>query len=641
MVAIEDLLVRKEDGSLVNFDKKKITSTIEEYSLELSIQEELTQYVVKYSHNYAIRRKNNESGMLIVPSSTIESFIGQCIRKVDKFGDYKDVCKVCGKEFGSMTGLASYIKITHPELTPQEYYDKFLKQEGEGYCKRCGKETKFISTMTGYLDFYSSRCSANTESVIEKRIATNLEKYGVKHAAQSKEIQEKTIQTNLNKYGVECVLSHPDIIEKVNQTMTEKYGVTSYAKTSEFVEKVRKTSLEIYGTEHPTQAESVKEKFRESSRAIYGVDHPMQAEENREKLRDAMFNRIETLSGEDYVNVSTLCREYGYGWYQSLDIPRINKSELTLVSKEYIPKIIEYNSRDRVVSNVEREVSDFVGSIYNGEVIRNDREVIFPKELDVYVPEKNLAIECNGIYWHSTNTGTPRSYHLVKTIECEKKGVRLIHITDWEWTNKKEILKSIISSSLGIYKERIYARKCEVKEIDSKTSRLFLEENHLQGPINSSVRLGLFYKDELVQMVTAGKSRFKQGEVELHRMATKKNTQVVGGFSKLVKYLTEKHNVTELVSFIDRGKFNGRGYEALGFEKISESPPNYHYYFRDIRLTRNQTQKHKLSKLLGEDNFDESKTEIENMINNGWLQVYDSGNIKVKYTRRENDKNGN
>lgn len=636
---IENLLVRKEDGSLINFDEREVKNTIKSYSIEPSMQEDLVQYVTKYSQNYAKRRKNYESGMLIIPSSTIASFIDQCARKIDKFGDYRNICRVCEREFGSMTGLASHIKITHPELTPQEYYDKFLKQEGEGYCKRCGKETRFISTMTGYLNFCSNKCSANTDSVIEKRIATNLERFGVEHAAQSKEVQEKTIQTNLDRYGVEYVLSHPDIIEKVRQTMIDRHGVTSYAKTPEFVEKVRKTSLEIYGTEHPTQAESVKEKFRETSLAIYGVDHPMKTEENREKLRDAMFNRVKTLSGEDYINVSALCREYGHGWYQSLDIPRINKSGVTLVSKEYIPQIIEYSDRDKAASSIERGVADFIESIYKGEIICNDRNIIYPKELDIYIPEKNLAIECNGMYWHSTNIGTPRNYHLMKTIECEEKGIRLIHITDWEWVNKKEILKSIIASSLGVYKERIYARKCEVKEIDSKTSKLFLEENHVQGPVNSSMRLGLFYKDELVQIVTAGKSRFKQGEVELHRMATKKNTQVIGGFSKLIKHLTERYNVNELMSFIDRSKFDGKGYKALGFEKISESPPNYHYYFRDTRLTRNQAQKHKLPKLLGENNFDESKTEIENMIDNGWLQVYDSGNIKVKYTRRENDRN--
>ena len=125
-------------------------------------------------------------------------------------------------------------------------------------------------------------------------------------------------------------------------------------------------------------------------------------------------------------------------------------------------------------------------------------------------------------------------------------------------------MESIILSSLGIYKEKIPARECETREISLKEYKDFLKENHIQGEINSKLRLGLFYKDELVQVAGGGYSRFKKEEIESHRMSTKLNTQVMGGFSKLIKHSKLK----KFISFVDRRLFNGKGYIASGFKLI-------------------------------------------------------------------------
>jgi G:T-mismatch repair DNA endonuclease (very short patch repair protein) len=69
---------------------------------------------------------------------------------------------------------------------------------------------------------------------------------------------------------------------------------------------------------------------------------------------------------------------------------------------------------------MEREVYEFILSLYNKEIIRNDRTVLNGKELDIYLPDYNLAIEFNGLYWHSEDY-VGKNYHLNKTIECEKK----------------------------------------------------------------------------------------------------------------------------------------------------------------------------------------------------------------------------
>ena len=143
-----------------------------------------------------------------------------------------------------------------------------------------------------------------------------------------------------------------------------------------------------------------------------------------------------------------------------------------------------------------------------------------------------------------------------------------------------------------------------------------MNENHIQGSVNSSKNFGLFYNNELVQVVSFGKSRFKKDEVELLRMSTKLNTQVVGGFSKLISFALDYMKINNFISYIDRRLFNGKGYKSCGFKKIGESKPSYFYIMGAKRENRLKYQKHKLLKLLK--NYNSELTEKENMMNNGY-----------------------
>ena len=246
----------------------------------------------------------------------------------------------------------------------------------------------------------------------------------------------------------------------------------------------------------------------------------------------------------------------------------------------------------------------------------NCRKIISPFELDIYIPEHNLAIEFNGWYWHS-DIYKDKYYHQNKTKICNEKDITLIHIHEYNYINSKEIYKSIIKSKLGL-NERIYARKCILKEVSKSAEKDFLNKYHLQGFVGSSKCYGLYYKDELLTLCSFGKSRFnKKYEYELLRNCTKAGITVVGGLSKIIKHYKKEISNKEIICYSDA---------SISYNKNSElTSPNYVWTKNNIILKRYNTMKHKLKKLLG-DNFDNNLSESENMIKNSFYRVYDSGN---------------
>lgn len=278
-------------------------------------------------------------------------------------------------------------------------------------------------------------------------------------------------------------------------------------------------------------------------------------------------------------------------------------------------------------SKPQKEIKEFLLK-FTDNVLENDRKVLNGKELDIYLPDYNFAIEVDGIYWHSELKGKKRNYHINKTNECKNNGIQLIHIFETEWNNNKDIVKSILSTKLNKNVEKIYARKSIVKEIDTKTKREFLNKNHLQGNGKSKYKLGLFYNDELVSVMTFGKRKITKNdpEYEIIRFASKLNTNVIGGASKLLKYFERTYKPSKLITYSDkRYSTSNNFYQQLGFTFSHESKPNY-WYFKDsnVLLSRVNFQKHKLKNKL--ESFNKTLSEWKNMKNNGYNRIWDCGN---------------
>lgn len=263
--------------------------------------------------------------------------------------------------------------------------------------------------------------------------------------------------------------------------------------------------------------------------------------------------------------------------------------------------------------------------------IANDRKILNGNELDIYVPEKNIAIEYDGLYWHS-ELKKDKNYHLNKTLECEKNGIRLIHIFEDEWLYKSEIWKSILDNILGLTMNRIFARKCSIKDVSVEDTTAFLKQNHIQGWCPSQIKIGLYYNDELVSIMTFGKSRHFIGnsdtEYELLRFCNKLNTNVVGGASKLFKYFVNTYKPKSIVSYADRRWSVGNLYEKLGFDFIHFSKPNYYYIIGTLRKNRFNFRKSILKKKYG---CPDNMSERDFCKQQKWYRIYDCGTMVYKW----------
>ena len=508
-----------------------------------------------------------------------------------------------------------------------EKLTKGSHKEIEVKCDICGKErimeyrTYFKLTDKLTNKYYCHKCS------IIKMGETNLKKYGFIAPLQNKDILNKMIKTNIKKYGVEHASQLKSVKEKQKNTNLKKYGYITVLQNM----KVRKEGLmKKYGVEFPTQNNKIKLQIEETNMKRYGVKNTLQAKELREKgylkLRKKMLsdNNIISVCDNDYLINCDICHNNIL----------INKSIFYGRKKCNTILCTICNPVSNQISGIEIQLQNFIKNNYNNEILLNINNIITPYELDIYLPKLNLALEFNGVFWHS-DFYKENNYHLNKTEECEKQGIYLMHIYEDDWLYKQDIVKSMILNKLNKTPNKIFARKTEIKEIlDNKIIREFLDKNHIQGFIGSKIKLGLYYNNELVSLMTFGNRRVAMGkkstnidEYELLRFCNKLNTNIVGAASKLFKYFVDNYKPKEITTYADRSFSQGKLYEILGFKFKGKTKPNYYYIIDKIRKHRFNFRKD----ILVKEGYDPNKTEHQIMLERKFYRIYDSGNLKFTF----------
>ena len=289
------------------------------------------------------------------------------------------------------------------------------------------------------------------------------------------------------------------------------------------------------------------------------------------------------------------------------------------------------------LSNKEDEIYDKIRKHFN--CVKNTRNILNGKEIDIFIPSKNIGIEYNGLRWHSEwFGGKSMSYHLNKLNECNEKNIKLIHIFEDEYIEHKEIVLNKLFHILNICKpsNKIMARKCDIVEIDKCTAEIFLNQYHIQGFASSTVYLGCFYESNLIGVMTF-KKECKDGYWELNRFASDYNYICQGVGGKLFKYFIKKYNPIEVKSFADRrwtiDKDNNL-YTKLGFTLEKVLKPDYKYYNPKVdkykRFHIFNFRKEILHKKYG---FDMSMTETEMVKELGYDKIWDCGLFKYVWKK--------
>ena len=542
-------------------------------------------------------------------------------------------------------GFYNIVKFKHPKLyiklkngkgrtIPESLY-LLMNECNQPMCTVCKTApARFISIKNGYTDFCNKKC------------------YEMVHGARIKEIANTGVYKNVGKKAKSTFLknggNYNDTVARGRITKKEKYGDENYNNR----DKCIATNIKRYGTKvHPNVNKSTisrinsnqigfkSEKYKQYLKDN-GVENASQIQSVRDKKAKSNFKRmmVSMVNGnrlqQKVIPLFTIDDYVGQHTMYPFECSECGNKFADKVLNGKIPRCLSCNPLYSVKSLKQREVYDYINTIYNGEILYNCRSVLSNNnELDIYIPEKNIAIEYNGNYWHSELLGKDKKYHIAKTEECEKLGIQLIHIFEDEWLNKEYIVKNRIKYILNVESGKLYARNCTIKEISASDKNKFLLDNHLQGPDKSKIKLGAFYDNELVSVMTFGGLRRALGSIqvnnhyELYRFCSK--IRIIGIASKLLTYFIRNYSPEKIITYADRRWSNGKLYEAIGFTKVSNGTPNYWYLDGNMnRIHRYTFRKGILSNKLAD--FNPQLTEWQNMQRNGYNRIWDCGSLKFQ-----------
>lgn len=424
---------------------------------------------------------------------------------------------------------------------------------------------------------------------------------------------------------------------------------------------------ERVNTRNERQLKTMKEKYGVESLSPFDIDdvkmnrltwHETKYVKTKEQLYDLV--QANPVTGELDKLMAFLS-----GLIAAGEFTKVNSQDIANIIGVPISTINNYTTVGKLVADgkvfvenyrgAQNEVAKFIELLgIDKKDIKIDKR---PKEmnnqqLDIYIPKYNFAIEFNGNYWHanlgkSLREPKPVSYHKDKTELARKAGINLMHIWEYDWNDeiKQEIVKSQIKYHLGKIDKsnRYYARKLSIKSVSYVDTNTFLTKNHIQGMSTSSERYGLYNGDELLALMTFGKRRFDDKDGwELLRFATKLNTSVAGGASKLLKVFANKHKGDTLISYANNDfAYSGNKslYSKLGFDFIKSTEPGYKWVKNSNKVLvvpRYSVQPFKLKAFTagtgratfkGEvPDYQEDDTENSYMVRHSFYKVYDAGN---------------
>jgi hypothetical protein len=487
--------------------------------------------------------------------------------------------------------------------------------EGYKFCGPAGKCECARQSVSQNVSLSKSKDTPEKRLIIQaKREQTNLNKYGVTNSGQTakaiqahqefysnsenvKQINEQVKQTTLEKYGVANAMQSPEIRERAIETLQARYGVRNPLQNPEIAAKTVATKALQY-TEHRIAKRNFP-RFSQMVRENFGLEVLM--------------------ASEDYIGIGHRpaldfrCISCGHTFNKRFDYASLPRCRVCF------PPDITYKS------NGEISMLEFVSDIYKGSVISGDRSIINPYEIDIYLPELNIGIEYCGLYWHSELGGKKSwNYHERKWKAAMHKNITLFTFFEDEWLTKRKIVEDIIRSKTGSMMSKIFARKCDIVQLDKQQAEDFFDNHHLLGsPGRISVSFGLVYPDHCVAAMSF--VREKENNWQLSRYASQGN--VVGGAGKLLSAFVNEYHPKNIITFSDNRYSNGKLYQVLGFEKHGIVPPMQQYLEAySVRHDKRSMNKNNIAKLYPDSDMTGTEWELLQRLN--YDRIWDCGKIR-------------
>lgn len=448
-------------------------------------------------------------------------------------------------------------------------------------CKICSSELLFKNFEKGYNKYCNKICAMNDTELIELRNKkskdTCLNKYGVDSYAKTEEFKQKSKESIIKKYGVDSYAKTEEFKQNMLEHNKQKYGVDFYFQTNDFKDKVREYSITNFGLPHYNISEDVVSKKRKTCLEKYGNEQPLKTTEVRNKIIQTNLNRYNNTSHmttkkeqglltDFYANI--IKKHYSKYENENLTINSISGDTINLFDNrcnhtfDINKQLLYLRSRDnkqvcticnsttgKNTSYLETDLFEYIKNNYEYSIILNSKYIIPPYELDIYIPDIKIAFEFNGLRWHS-DLYKDIDYHMNKNILCDKKGITLYHVYEDDWVNKQNIIKSNILFTL---KQHININKnnIEIKPItDIESCIIFLEENDINGFIESTHNIGYFEGDELVSILSVSEN---ENIYNIDRLCNKNEYNNVEYFNRLVEYFILNYKPLKLKFKVDRG----------------------------------------------------------------------------------------
>jgi hypothetical protein len=497
-------------------------------------------------------------------------------------------------------------------------------------CPVCSQNRQWYRYSNGYFETCGARdCKQSVKAEKFKKTVASEE-----FADKKKEWFDKQKQTMMERYGVDHNWKG-ELRKSGEETMLERYGVKHALQSEEAQEKRRRTTEERHGT--LDMFSLGKEKMMER----YGVDQAMHSEEikdrNRVNMKKSLRNKSDNKLSE--FNLEQIGEEksiYKIVCWECNTCFRMRNGPVNYKLRMKETPCPNCNPPDLTSSKMEKEVASYIRDLGITQINTNDKSPLRGTkfmEVDIYIPDKKIAFEFNGLYWHS-ELFKDKKYHQEKTRVLLEKGIMTYHIWEDDWVSKKDIVKSMISSILGKNKE-INANLCQIRNIDSEEYHEFLEKNSLIKYEKPSEILGLIFEGELISAIAFKKSKafvkgIKEAEWKICSAVNKLGISVSLGAETLFSEFLRMHPGESVLAYSDVSFDPDAGqsiFKKIGMSLSKTAEPDYEWILNHVRVPKISRDKREFEKW----GYDKSLTEPEVMKDMGAYRIWNCGEHKFTY----------